>query len=284
MLALFPYLVAALALLFIGKYVFDLTTPGIRDNAELGEKRNPAFGVFWGGYMTGLALALSGALTNLGPSALTNLADIAISGVSGILLLRLSMILGDIFVLRRFNVNHEIVTDRNLGAAFAYAGLFIASGLIISGVMTGRSDSWLFMLRDIAVYWACGQAFLVGAWFLFKQLAGYDVSKAIGDNNNSAVGVSLAGFFVAVGITLRAALTNAGSDLGAELLITVTVGVISLLFLSLARVLSLFVIFPKFRVSREISERANIGAGIVSATIYLAVAFLLGTLVTSQLL
>lgn len=284
MLSLFPYLAAALVLLYLGKYVFDLTTPGIRDNEELGDKSNPAFGVFWGGYMTGLAAALSGALSRLGPSPAENLIDIAVSGVSAIALLRISMAIGNAVVLKRFSLNHEIVADRNLGAAFAFAGLFVGSGLVISGVMTGRSDSPLSMLRDIAVYWACGQVFLIGAWFVFKLLAGYDAVNEIGEKNNAAVGVSLAGFFGAVGIVLRAALTNAGSDLAAELLITSVIGLVSLLFLSLARVLSLFVILPRLRVSREISERSNLGAGIVSATIYLAVALLLGTLVTSQLL
>jgi uncharacterized membrane protein YjfL (UPF0719 family) len=283
MLALFPYLLEALALFLLGKLVFDLSTPRIKDNQELVDKRNPAFAIFWGGYMGGLALAVSGALLDLGPDLVANLINIATSGVAAILLLRLSMALGQLLVLRGFDVSKEIVEDRNLGAGFAFAGLFLASGLIISGVMTGSSPSWGRMLLDIAVYWAAGQAFLVAAWFAHRLAAGHDVLRSIGEDNNAAMGLGLGGFFVAMGIVLRAALSNAGSNLGAELLVTLGVGVVGLVFLSLARAFLAAVLLPKARLSEEVAHGGNIAAGLVSAVSYIAVALLLGALVASQL-
>jgi uncharacterized membrane protein YjfL (UPF0719 family) len=283
MLALVPYLLFALVLFFLGKLVFDLTTPGIQDDKELSERRNPAFAVFWAGYMLGLALAISGALLRLGPSIWENLVDIGTSGVAAILLLRLSMVLGDRLILRDFDANKEIVGDRNLGAGFAFAGLFVASGLVIAGVMTGRSDSWLGMVRDIAVYWATGQIFIVGSWFVFRLLARYDVHKSIAEDNNAAVGISLGGFFAAMGVILKAALTNAGSDLGAELLVTLVVGLVGLLFLALARALTTLVLLPRVGLGSEVAVERNVAAGAVSAVSYVASALLLGALVTSQL-
>ncbi len=282
-LALFPYLLAALALFYVGKLVFDLTTPKIKDDAELVDRRNPAFAVFWSGYMLGLALAISGSLLRLGPSLMGNMVDLATSGVMAILLLRLSMAIGTRLILSRFDVNNEIVGDRNLGAGFAFAGLFVASGLVIAGVMTGRSDSWLRMLLDICVYWAAGQVFMVGSWFVFRLLSRFDVGLSIGKDNNAAVGISLGGFFTAMGIVLKAALTNAGSDIGAELLVTFAVGVVGLLFLALARALTTLVLLPKARVDDEVSTKANVAAGAVSAVSYVAVALLFGALVASQL-
>jgi uncharacterized membrane protein YjfL (UPF0719 family) len=282
-LALFPYFLEALVLFFLGKFVFDLTTPGIRDDRELTESRNPAFGVFWGGYMGGLALAIAGALGSLGPSLLDNAVDLATSGLAAIVLLRLSMAIGQRLVLRGFDVSKEIVEDRNLGAGFAFAGLFLASGLVIAGVMSGRSDSWATMALDIAVYWAAGQAILAASWFAYRLMTGYNVHLAIGEGNNAAAGLSLGGFFVAMGIILRAALTNAGSDLGPELLISLAVGVAGLLLLVLARFLTTLVLLPRLRLADEVAKKGNLAAGAVSATTYIAVALLLGSLVTSQL-
>lgn len=282
-LALFPYFLEALVILFLGKFVFDLTTPGIKDDKELTEARNPAFGVFWAGYMGGLALAISGALGSLGPSLADNLLDIACSGLAAIVLLRLGMGLGQRLVLRGFDVSKEIVGDRNLGAGFAFAGLFLATGLVIAGVMSGRSDSWSTMLLDILVYWAAGQALLAASWLAYRLITRYDVHLSIGEGNNAAAGLSLGGFFAAMGVILRAALGNAGSDLGPELIITLVIGVVGILLLALARLLTTLVLLPRIRLAEEVSDRGNLAAGAVSATIYIAVALLLGGLVASQL-
>ncbi len=283
-LALFPYFLEALAILFIGKFAFDLTTPGIKDDRELSESRNPAFGVFWAGYMGGLALAIAGALGSLGPSILDNVVDLATSGLAAIVLLRLSMALGQWAVLKGFNVSKEIVEDRNLGAGFAFAGLFLSSGLVIAGVMSGRSDTWATMALDILVYWAAGQALLGGAWLVYRLFTGYNVHLTIGEGNNAAAGLSLGGFFVAMGVILKAALTNAGSELGPELLITLVVGVVGILLLALARLLTTLVLLPRIKLADEVSRQGNLAAGAVSATVYIAVALLLGSLVASQLM
>ena len=283
MAALFPYFLAALALLYLGKFLFDLSTPGIDDNKELAERSNPAFGVFFVGYMLGLAFALAGAFSRLGPSILENFIDIGISGLSAIILLRVSMFIGEKFVLAKFEIDKEIVTDRNLGAGFAFAGLFVASGLIIGAVMTGRSDSWLGMLRDILVYWALGQAFLVVSWLFFLAAARYDVHRVIGSENNAAAGLSLGGLFVAMGIILQAALKGAGSDLGAELLLTLVVGIVGLVLLAAARVLTTLVLLPRVKLAVEVAQKGNLAAGAVSALSYVAVAILYAALVGSQL-
>jgi uncharacterized membrane protein YjfL (UPF0719 family) len=283
MLGIVPYFVAALVLFFLGKFLFDVSTPRIKDDEELTKKDNPAFGVLFVGYMLGLAVALAGAFSHLGSSILDNILDLGTSGLAAIVLMRLSMALGERLILPGLKLDEQIVTERNLGAAFAFAGLLVANGFIIAGVMEGRSDSYLAELLDIGVYWAAGQAFLLAAWFLYRVIARFDVKAYIGARKDAAAGISLCGFFIAVGLVLQAALAGAGSDLGAELLIALAVGLCGLVLLAAARALSAFVLLPKSNEADEISRQGNAAAGAVSALSFVAVAVLFAALVRTQL-
>jgi uncharacterized membrane protein YjfL (UPF0719 family) len=283
MLGIVPYFAAALVLFFLGKFLFDLSTPHIRDDDELTKKDNPAFGVLFVGYMLGLAVALTGAFSNLGPSVLDNILDLGTSGIAAIILMRVSMALGEKLILPGLRLDTQIVTERNLGAGFTFAGLLVANGFIIAGVMQGRSDSYLLELLDIGVYWAAGQVFLFLAWLLFRAIARFDARKDLGAGKNAAAGISVGGFFVATGLVLRAALAGAGSDIGAELLVTLVVGACGLILLAAARALATLVLLPKSNFADEVEKQDNVAAGSVSALSFIAVAAIFAALVRSQL-
>jgi uncharacterized membrane protein YjfL (UPF0719 family) len=283
MLGIVPYFVAALALFFLGKFLFDVSTPGIQDDVELTKKDNPAFGLLFVGYMLGLAVALAGTFSSLGPSVLDNLLDLATSGVAAIILMRVSMALGEKLILPGLKLDEQIVSERNLGAGFAFAGLLLANGFVIAGVMQGRSDSYLTELLDIAVYWAAGQVFLLLAWLLYRAIAHFDARESLGRGKNAAAGISVGGFLVAAGIVLQAALAGAGSDIGAELLVTLAVFACGLVLLAAARALSAIVLLPKANLADEVARQGNTAAGAVSALSFVAVAALFAALVRSQL-
>ena len=283
MLGIVPYFAAALILFFLGKFLFDLSTPGIKDDEELTQKDNPAFGVLFVGYMLGLAVALAGTFSSLGPSIPDNILDLGISGLAAIILMRVSMALGERLILPGLRLDAQIVAERNLGAGFAFAGLLVANGFIIAGVMQGRSDSYLRELLDIGVYWLAGQIFLLLAWLLYRVIARFDTRQNIGVGKNTAAGISLGGFFVAAGLVLQAGLAGAGSDIGAELLVTLVVGVGGLVLLAAARVLSALVLLPRADLADEVSRQGNTAAGAVSAMSFVAVAAIFAALVRSQL-
>jgi uncharacterized membrane protein YjfL (UPF0719 family) len=283
MLGIVPYFAAALLLFFLGKLLFDLSTPGIKDDEELTVRDNPAFGVLFAGYMLGLAIALSGAFARLGPSMADNLVNLGASGLAAIVLMRISLALGEVLVLPGLKLDSQIVAERNLGAAFAFAGLAVANGFIVAGVMEGESGGLLLMLRDIGAYWAAAQAFLLLAWLVYRAIARFDVRRDLGERRNAAAGVSACGFFAATGIVLRAALAGAGGELGAELLIALAVALSGLVLLAAARALSDWALLPRARLADEVSGQGNVAAGIVSALSFVAVALLFAALARSQL-
>lgn len=282
-LGIVPYFAAALALFFLGKFLFDLSTPRIADDDELTKKDNPAFGLLFVGYMLGLAIALSGVFSSLGPDLLGNLLDLGTSGLAAIVFMRVSMALGEKLILPGLKLDEEITRERNLGAAFAFAGLLVANGLIISGVMQGHSDSYAAELLDIAVYWVAGQVFLLVSWLVYRLVARFDARRDLGQGKNAAAGLSVAGFFVASGLVLEAALAGSSGDIGAELLVALAVFLCGLVLLAAARSLCDIVLLPKAALADEVSKQGNVAAGAVSALSFVAVALLFAALVRSQL-
>jgi uncharacterized membrane protein YjfL (UPF0719 family) len=283
MLGIVPYFAAALVLFFLGKLLFDLSTPRIADDEELTKKDNPAFGVLFVGYMLGLAIALAGAFSKLGPDLLGNLLDLGTSGLAAIVLMRVSMALGEKLILPGLRLDEEITKERNLGAAFAFAGLLAANGFVIAGVMQGESGSYLRELLDIAVYWAAGQVMLLLSWLLYRLIARFDARRDIGEGKSAAAGISVAGFFVASGLILEASLAGASGNLGNELLIALAVCLCGLLLLAAARALCDLVFLPKASLADEVSKQGNVAAGAVSALSFVAVAILFSALAASQL-
>jgi len=149
--------------------------------------------------------------------------------------------------------------------------------------MQGRSDSILISLLDIGVYWAAGQAFLLLAWLLYRAISRFDARKNLGAGKNAAAGISVGGFLVAAGLVLQAALAGAGSDIGAELLVTLAVGACGLVLLAAARVLAALVLMPKATLADEVARQGNVAAGAVSGLSFVAVAAIFAALVRSQL-
>ena len=74
-----------------------------------------------------------------------------------IVLLRMSMIINDRFVLFTFKVSREIGDEKNVGTGYVVGGMSIATGLMLSGVLSGTSGSLLLLIRDVMIYWAAGQ-------------------------------------------------------------------------------------------------------------------------------
>ena len=157
---------AGLVLVFLGKLFYNLTTRYDIDE-HLATKKNNAVGISFGGYLIGLAVAISATLTGTTADIVTELAGIVITGILAIILLRLSMIINDYFVLFRFKVSGELAEKQNIGTGYVVGGMSIATGLMLSGVMTGSSVSLPMMLRDVAIYWGVGQIILILDGLLF---------------------------------------------------------------------------------------------------------------------
>lgn len=258
--------------LIISKYFFQLTS-SYKFNSELTEKDNPAFGVALAGYLIGSGIALSGAVfgtENTLEAELTR--DVGI--VLIIVLMRLSLFINDVAILRKFSISKEITEDRNTGVGFVVAGSSIATGFMLNGVFSGYSDTFFIGLRDIVIYWTVGQVILIVGGFLFQAITKYDMHKVIGIDDNLPAGISFCGFLVALGMITRNALYGASSQIGEEIIVTFIFALFGMVLLVLSRVIVDKVFLPESPLSKEVETDRNPAAGALAAASFIIIALL----------
>lgn len=276
-----PYFGLLFLLLLVGVWLFRKTLRYRRASGErvdfddeLTARDNPAFGIYFAGFIVGLTLALVGTLAGLGRDWQTNLIAIGVGALLGILLMRLSILVNDRLILYRFDDQKEIIEDCNAGVAFVYVGSFIATGLMINGILTGQSDSLLLMVRDIFVYWLAGQAILVFGGWVFQRITHFDALAVI-EADNTAAGLCLGAFLAAQGAIARMALAGAGSDLWRELISVLVYALLGTLLLAVGRLVADKVMLPSSALDHEVARDANTGAAAVVAATFAAIALLL---------
>ena len=277
-----PLFLVAFAALWFAKALYQWTEPFNFAN-ELTEKDNPAFGAALAGYLLGAAIALTAAFPRNPALDLTSLLSsvelLAVQGILVALLMRASVWMVAHGIIHRFGVSREMVEDRNAGAGAVVAGGCIAAGLVLNGALSGESASPGLALRDLLVFWTLGQAILLSSAWLFTKVAGYDVQKAL-EQNNVAAGFSLAGFLIAVGILVDAALTGAADNLAPEIVLTLGVAAVGLLLLFMTARIAARVFLPHSAIAKEIETDRNPAAGILSAVCFVVVALLLARVIT----
>ena len=276
-----PFYAYALAMLFLAK-VFYRRTSGFTFVTELTERDNPAFGACLAGYLIGVAIALTGAFPTIVESWKDAAITMTYSGLLAILLMRASIWINDKCILHRFSIEVEMIRDRNIGAGAAVAGSSVGTGLVLAGVLSGDSDSYLYAVRDIFIYWAVGQALFIAGAAVFFKMAGYNVQETMEKDNNAAAGISLGGFLAALGILVWATLHGASGDLVEELKITGVYIAVGVPLLILTSILTEKLIFLRVNLAKEISIDKNSAAGLVCAAANIATALLLAALITSR--
>ena len=266
------YLVCAYVLFWIGKLVYDLTTPSYRVREELVEKDNCALSIALVGYYLGLVLAIGGVISGPSHGLVIDLIDVTIYGPLAIVLMNLSRLINDRAILHGFSVRDEIIRNQNRGTGAVVCASYVATGLVIQGAVSG-------MLGSVATaigFWALGQAALILAGLVYNWITPYNVRAEI-EKDNVAAGVGFAGALVGIGIIVRHA---AGGDFiswsanlgefGAEV-------VLGLILLPIVRIATDKILLPGRRLSDEIAnqEKPNVGAGFIEAFSYVGASFLI---------
>lgn len=261
---------ALLAVLFVGRFFYRVTTKiKIEDQIVSG---NVAMGVTKAGFLVGLALAATGGVWTV-PDCQTKALMIGIIGIVSMVLLRLSILVNDYFVLSKFNNLREITENQNLGIAFVEAGGTVANGLIIAGAMSGQADSLLEKLEYGFFYWLVGQLILVVSCHLYHLICGFNVDEELA-KKNTAPGISFGGFLVASGIVTGAAMYGVSTSFVEEMTTILVLVAIGLLLLVIGKLALSKVLLPKASMADEIGRDRNSGAAALSAVGFISLAIL----------
>lgn len=271
-----PVLGIVLIAIWIGKLVNDLLTR-YKIDEEITGKNNTAVGIALAGYYIGLAIAIAGVIAGPEGKTLGNEALIvAIYSIIAIVLMNLATFINDKLILYKFDDQKELIEDKNSGTAAVMAGSYLATGLIVNASVSGEvSGEWWQGLLACIVFFVLGQAVLVITGLWYQLITKYDIHKAIGEDNNTAVGVSFGGFLFAMGYIVRSAMLGESTSWAMDLSAFGLYVAIALILLSIGQWITDKVFLPKAKASEEIGTQANIAAAAISIAIDISIAILI---------
>ena len=266
------YLAACFVVFVAGHLVFILFRRSYNIKDELVEKDNAAFALVLCGYYLGLTFSTGGVIA--GPSAgmESDLIDILVYGPLAILLLNLSALINDRFILSEFDIRKEILQDQNCGTGVVEFAVFVATGLNIFGALYGQGGS---VFTAIA-FWALGQTVLVLVGKYYNLITQYNIHEQI-EKDNVAVGIGFAGALIGIGNLLRAASAEHFISWEANLITFGLYMVVGLILLPVARVLTDRILLPGRSLADELVNQVkpNQGAAFLEASSYIGASFLI---------
>ena len=266
------YLAACFVVFVAGYLVFILFRRSYNIQDELVEKDNAAFALVLCGYYLGLTFSIGGVIA--GPSAgmESDLIDILVYGPLAILLLNLSALINDRFILSEFDIRKEILQDQNCGTGVVEFAVFVATGLNIFGALYGQGGS---VFTAIA-FWALGQTVLVLVGKYYNLITQYNIHEQI-EKDNVAVGIGFAGALIGIGNLLRAASAEHFISWEENLMTFGLYMVVGLILLPVARVLTDRILLPGRSLADELVNQAkpNQGAAFLEASSYIGASFLI---------
>jgi len=266
------YLAACFVVFVAGHLVFILFRRSYNIQDELVEKDNAAFALVLCGYYLGLTFSIGGVIA--GPSAgmESDLIDILVYGPLAILLLNLSALINDRFILSEFDIRKEILQDQNCGTGVVEFAVFVATGLNIFGALYGQGGS----IFTAIAFWALGQIVLVLVGKYYNLITQYNIHEQI-EKDNVAVGIGFAGALIGIGNLLRAASAEHFISWEANLITFGLYMVVGLILLPVARVLTDRILLPGRSLADELVNQVkpNQGAAFLEASSYIGASFLI---------
>ena len=272
------FVVVALVFLYLAKGLFDLVTP-YHLNVQLSEKNNPAVGLVLFGYLIGVIAVISGTFSGDEPLAPTlgnfihDLGPVALYGALGMVLLLISGVINDKLILYQFTNTDEIVEKRNVSVAAIVCATYIGSGLIIAGSIHASLD-----IVTALIAFGLGQVGLVMFALIYEWATSYDNQKELGENQNTAVGISFGGNLLAYSLILMQGVSMDLGEIsgwGDRLLYFGYYVVAGAILLPLLRILNDRVFLPGVRLDDEIVTGRNVNAGLLEAGLALGMGVIL---------
>jgi len=268
------YVIVAFILVYIAKLLFDLFTP-YSLNKQLTERDNKAVAVSFSGYMLGVLIIVVGVLGSEGYNAIADANQMIILqdmlatvvwGLIGILLLNISRLINDKFILSHFSNTKELVTDRNIGTGAVVWGTYIGSALIIRAAIGGEAVNWLLDIVSALIYFVLAQlAFVVYGW-IYQAMSRFDLHAEI-EKDNIAAGVGFGLSLAAMAIILAGYITRYDSLTG--LMVWFVIG---LFVLVISRYLVDKLVLPGSLLDEENARDQNWGAALVEGSVALGMA------------
>ncbi|WP_137158307.1 DUF350 domain-containing protein [Rhizobium sp. FKL33] len=261
------------ALLLLAKWFKSLSI-SYHLSDQLVEHDNQAVGLAMAGYYLATAAIFVGAL--VGPSEGLPQDLLTVGGYSllGLFFLNLARWFNDIAILRRFSDTEQLVKERNVGVGAVHFGVYLATGLVAAGAVSGQGGGVVSAL----VFFVLGQLSLLVFSLIYERFSSYDIHAEL-LNHNVAAGIAFGGNLVALAIVVMNASSGDFIDWKKDLAQFLTADLVAFVALPLIRLATDRLIIPGKSLGREIREDRNVGAGILEAALAIAFAVVLAFLI-----
>ena len=268
----FLYFAAGLLLLLLAKPIKGLTTR-YHLSEELTKHDNKAVAVATAGYIFGVLTIIRGVMISGGNPYQTiwrDLVSVAVWTVISLALLLLSAWINRKFLLNRFEMHKELITDRNVGTGVVLAGTYIGTAFIVSASISGTTgSSFAIEILDTLIYFVIGQLGFILLGTIYQRTCGYNVHDEI-ERDNEGAGLAFGATLVALAILISGQIRRGDS------LVALAVWIpISLLVLLGSRWLVDLIILPNARLGNEITRDRNWGVALIEGAAAIGVALLL---------
>ncbi len=272
LISAFIYLLCCYFLFWLGKLAYSSIHRDFHVSDELVKKDNCAFALSLVGYYLGLVFAIGGVVVGESDGLLEDLIDIFIYGPIAIILMNLSTIINDKLILYSFNNKKEILQDQNAGTGAVELAVYLATGMIIYGSISGEGGGILTLF----VFWAIGQLSLIIIGYVYNFITPYCIHEQI-EKDNVAVGISYAGAIVGVANIVRHSISGDFSNWSESLITYAGYFVLGIILLPLIRLYTDKVLLPGEKLTDEIvnQEKPNLGAAFIDAFSYIGSSFLI---------
>lgn len=274
-------MVIAIALLGFMWWVSSLFLKG-RNNKELTQKENFAYGISVSGRLLGLALVLVGGVVN---SRTDNFLDSALTvlefGVLGIVLIKIGRYAHDKLILYQLDKD-SLIRDRNAGIALVDAASSVATALVVQSVMMwAKGHDGNAVVAIISGFLVCQTILLTVTRLYERRFADANRTGSLQrslENGQLALAVQHSGHLLGTAL----AVTATGSLLEynpvgyvSNLTSWLIVGLILTLVLSLLVALAKCIVLANVDLVQEIDHQNNVGVASVELALSLGIAFIL---------
>ncbi|MFS8147918.1 DUF350 domain-containing protein [Rhizobium sp. BR 249] len=267
------FILLYLGLILTAKW-FKALAVSYKLDEELARNDNLAVGLSMSGYYLATAAIYVAALYGPAGGLVHDLVVVGGYSLLGIGLLNLARWFSDRAVLRKFDDTHQLVNEKNIGVGAVHCGAYIATGLVIAGSISGEGGG----LLSVIVFFVLGQLSLLLFTLVYERLLPYDIHEAL-RGRNVASGVAFAGHLVALAIIIMNASAGNFVDWGKDLTEFFIADVAAFIFLPILRLVMDRMTIRGQSLGGEIRLDANVGAGLLEATMAVCFAVVLAFLI-----
>ncbi len=282
------YVALGVIVLLLAKLVRSVITSH-KEDEEVVQRQNLAEALRLSGYLVGVVLVFVGAVyqpahlalldtgTGLGFDSqfALDVLRVFLYSLAGIIALNLLRISLDKLVLYKFDVEKEIVEDRNVGTGAVEFGINVATGLMIAGSLSGSGvgGEALEAVTTLA-FLVLGQVVLILFALFYQLTTSFDLHDEI-ERDNAAVGVAFGGNLIAIGFVMLKALS--GDFLSWQQSITefVLFAVVGFVLLYLLRLIVDLLVLPRVNVSQQMTGERNAGVALVESAVVISCSLIL---------